>query len=199
MSKKSSTRKVGQQGNKKQVPLAVNETSLKFQRRGVYVALAGAAIGLVFGAAQMMELRNHNHLSIQPHLTLALQDDVRLGDHGWYLSNNGLGPAVIQGFQLYVDDRRVASTAYGGWLEVISKLGLKAACFSMALPGPGTAISPSATEHVPLLRWDPDKGASCRAEFDRFLLESQRIAVRIDYESMDKTPGFIEQKPTRLI
>lgn len=82
------------------------------------VGLSGiilALISLWFTSRQVSLSEAHNRVSVRPKLTLAFQVDGKRDRYGWYLSNNGLGPAYFTGFQLSVDDIPVQSKKLG-WL-----------------------------------------------------------------------------------
>ncbi len=75
-----------------------------------YTALASvivASCALGFTIWQGMQTRRHNILSVKPHLGTWTdsQPDKRL--YTIELLNNGIGPALIKNFSIYVDDRLV--------------------------------------------------------------------------------------------
>src|SRR5262249_22034286 len=85
--------------------------------------LAVVAIGLA--AWEGIENRQHDHLSIAPRLDGSVglsRESVSLG-----LSSNGLGPAVIKQFRIYLDgkvihDAAVDSTAVSPWQNMMPLL-----------------------------------------------------------------------------
>lgn len=61
--------------------------------------------------------RNHNKLSVTPHLTTWSQRDVANCRYSVELLNNGIGPALIESFNIYVDGLLIS----GEGMESIEK------------------------------------------------------------------------------
>lgn len=84
--------------------------SLFWQFLGDNVAsiIAACAMGATFW--QAMITRRHNKLSVKPHLTLKTAIETS-GESRYLVSlsikNTGLGPAVIQDFNLFIDDKKI--------------------------------------------------------------------------------------------
>jgi len=62
-----------------------------------------ALCALIISIWQGMQMRAHNHKSYRPHLTSQLS--IKEGNSGFVveLINNGIGPAIIDSFQVFVD------------------------------------------------------------------------------------------------
>ena len=90
---------------------------------GLTTLLAVAAIALA--AWEGIENRQHNHLSVAPRLNGSVglsREAVSLG-----LSSNGLGPAVIKEFRIYLDgkvvhDAAIDSTSASPWQQLMPLL-----------------------------------------------------------------------------
>lgn len=70
--------------------------------------IAGCALGLTIYQAYLS--RRHNRLSVRPHLTVFTHRDKRPGQAVlvYRLLNNGVGPAFIKSFQIFLDGQLVA-------------------------------------------------------------------------------------------
>ena len=68
---------------------------------GTFIALC--ALGLSIWQAQAT-LR-HNHVSVEPRLSIYFSNDAKKGKFGLYVTNNGLGPAYIDQFRLLVNGK----------------------------------------------------------------------------------------------
>lgn len=77
--------------------------------------IALCALGLTIWQAKIA--RRHNKLSVMPHLTTWSQRDVANNRYSAELLNNGIGPALIEGFHIYVDGQLIS----GEGLEPIEK------------------------------------------------------------------------------
>jgi len=66
-----------------------------------------ALCALVFTAYQAYTTRRHNKLSVKPHLTTFVTGDRSADKFSFSakLMNNGLGPAIIKSYQIYVDGK----------------------------------------------------------------------------------------------
>lgn len=67
-----------------------------------------AVCALVFSIYQGIQARRHNRLSVKPHLTTWTTSTPEEGRYVVELINNGLGPALIEGFTLTVDGSPVS-------------------------------------------------------------------------------------------
>lgn len=80
---------------------------------GAIGSLIVAAIALWFSIGQTRQTREHNRLSVKPELT-TWEDTSTVSvirgvetHHKVYLKNIGIGPALIESFEIYVDDDRM--------------------------------------------------------------------------------------------
>ena len=79
--------------------------------------LRTAALALVVSLWSAYEDRRHKRLSVRPQMTITFIFNAT--DAGWTLTNSGLGPAIIQRFEVYVDDKPNES-----WDTFADSLGL---------------------------------------------------------------------------
>lgn len=80
---------------------------------GAIGSLIVAAIALWFSISQTRQTREHNRLSVKPELTTWEDTSIISAPgggethHRAYLKNIGIGPALIESFEIYVDGDRV--------------------------------------------------------------------------------------------
>ncbi|MCW8890813.1 MAG: hypothetical protein OQL20_09170 [Sedimenticola sp.] len=67
-----------------------------------------ALCALLLTASQASKMREHNRISVRPHLTTWNSKDFEKGSYGVYLLNNGIGPALIKKFEIRVDNKVVS-------------------------------------------------------------------------------------------
>ena len=70
----------------------------------VVIALCALAISIWQGA----QARKHNRLSFRPHLATWTHKNAETGSYEVELMNNGLGPAMIKKFALFVDGKLIS-------------------------------------------------------------------------------------------
>jgi len=113
----------------------LSETSLAFNRDPCpcskdtpnqnIITIAAAFIALVALAVAIWQgflLRRHNRLSISPKLGFKLDISKEEPEYGLLLRNNGVGPAIIEKFQLYVDGKLIEDDGHGGWKNAFKAL-----------------------------------------------------------------------------
>lgn len=76
-----------------------------------------ALCALAFTIWQVSVQRKHNKLSVTPYLTTWSHSNYDYHRYNLQIINNGVGPALIKKFQIYIDDRQVQ----GLHLELIKK------------------------------------------------------------------------------
>ncbi len=59
---------------------------------------------------------------------------------GIYLVNNGLGPAYIEEFKVYLDNKIVPEAEFGSWQSLIDQLNLNQSCFVVSSPAKGSGV-----------------------------------------------------------
>lgn len=163
---------------------------------GAIGSLMVAGIALWFSISQTRQTREHNRLSVKPELnTLEETNAVRLPQpgvfethHKAYLKNIGIGPALIESFEIYVDGDRVEA-------EGLSKID-KAVALLFPMGGPsianrsyltkGGAISVNECILLVHLVFSPTAMPS------QALLEQikKRVKLVVKYQSMYKNEVF---------
>lgn len=109
--------------------------------------------------------------------------------NGLYLSNDGLGPAIIKAFA--VKSAGVAATGFESdrWAEVLSTTRANPVCFATGWPKSDTAIR--AGLEIPLVYVTNAEGAElCLAELVK-LIGGSPIEIDVDYESIYGEPKHL--------
>jgi len=119
------------------------ETFVSFS--AIIIALASIVVTIWQG----IEIRKHNRLSVRPKLEITFKLDKN--SFGYFLTNNGLGPAILTYKKLFVDDKEVQYTGFSGYDDFINKLGLNDHKVSHSGIYPGKTIK--ADEKVCIIRF----------------------------------------------
>lgn len=72
-----------------------------------FLATAIALAALSVTVWQLSVIRKHNKLSVRPYLAFWEWHDGADNTYSLYLQNNGIGPAIITSFSVYVDHKRI--------------------------------------------------------------------------------------------
>jgi hypothetical protein len=67
--------------------------------------IALSALGATFLQAYIS--RQHNKLSVKPHINLNFDNSSCGAEFNLYIQNNGVGPALITNFQVFIDEKKV--------------------------------------------------------------------------------------------
>ena len=121
--------------------------------------------------------RRHDRLSVRPLLSF---NHEKLPDgRALLVKNNGLGPAILERFQIFVNGSPVNELQEGGWSEVVRLLGIRG--FAEYHYMVGDEVLDSGEERT-VLRINC-KGWSA-AELDVLDNSLLLLKVRFDYKSM---------------
>lgn len=75
----------------------------------VVIAMCAVLISIWHG----IETRRHNRLSVMPHLTTWTYSSDEKQTYTVELINNGIGPALIESFEIYVDGKLISGVGTG--------------------------------------------------------------------------------------
>lgn len=131
--------------------------------------------------------REHNRLSVKPHIRFAPELEGKGKRNGLYIANVGLGPATLTALEIGVKGQRYNLLVPGGLRAAIKAMNVDLKCFSDIQPEVGTVLKAGDFEPIiipsgPVLEPDP-----CPA-IVALTLMNQSIEVYAAYES------FYEQK-----
>jgi len=87
-----------------------------------FAAVIIALIALALGILDHSETRKHDRLSVVPRLTYdyllaSVHQDISIE-----ISNNGLGPAIVKEFNIYMDGKKLEDFGARGWLYAMELL-----------------------------------------------------------------------------
>ena len=69
-------------------------------------------------------VRHHFKLSVTPHLNLDYDTSSKDSERGVYIENNGVGPAIITSFKVYLNEKVVIENNLGSWWDVTKTLNV---------------------------------------------------------------------------
>ncbi|WP_371325343.1 hypothetical protein VX159_07440 [Dechloromonas sp. ZY10] len=144
----------------------------------VFISILSA----IFAWQQVDVSRVHNRKSVMPILQVTPYMEGKERRNGIYLSNDGLGPAIVKGFS--VSSGNVVASGFGSdrWSEVLSATTLNSSCFATGWPKGETAIR--AGSDMPLLSiTNADGYDMCMVELVK-LIGGKPIEINIEYESI---------------
>ena len=76
---------------------------MSWEATGTFVGVIVALCALWLTISESRERRKHNRLSVKPYLTTWTTSEPESGHYLFDVVNNGIGPALIKSFQIYVD------------------------------------------------------------------------------------------------
>lgn len=152
-----------------------------FQNALTCVATAVALFAAVFAWQQVDIGREHNKLSVRPILQITPYLEGTGGRNGLFLTNDGLGPALLKTFS--VRSGSVVREGFGvdQWAEIIATTKANPACFGTGWPKGETAIKVGA--ELPLVILTKAEGNTCQLELIK-LIAGPAVHITVGYESM---------------
>lgn len=154
----------------------------------IIATISIAVIALLVSIWQGLVTRRHNRLSVTPHVDISLQ--TLRGRFGFLMDNTGVGPAVIEWFKIYIDDKEIPyDSESGGWDEALTNIDIGGLDISYAFYSVGHFMKSGTSFWA--LSWGDSETASdeqLQSVADRF----QRIHLSIGYRSIygDKFEAF---------
>ncbi len=146
------------------------------------IAVPISIIAAVFAWWQVELTQKHNRLSVRPILQVTPYLEGKDGKNGLYLSNDGLGPAIIKSFT--ARSGGIIAEGFGAdrWHELIAQTAANPNCFKTGWPKGETAIK--AGDVLPMFVVAPGEGSAlCQLELVK-LVGGSAIEIEIKYESM---------------
>lgn len=155
---------------------------LAIQSIAAALAVCISIIAAVFAWQQVGISRTHNQLSVIPILQITPYLEGKSGRNGLYLSNDGLGPAIIKGFSVRSGGVVASGFESDRWTEVLATTVANPACFATGWPKGETTLK--AGIEVPLVFATKAEGAEvCLVELVK-LIGGNPIEIGIEYESI---------------
>lgn len=167
--------------------MSVNHTAIQSIASAAAVLISITAA--VFAWQQVEVGRVHNRLSVTPILQITPYLEGKSGRNGLFLSNDGLGPAIVKSFE--VRSNGITASGFGAdrWDEIIATTAANPLCFGRGWPKGETTLK--AGSEVPLVYVTKAEGAEgCMAELVK-LVGGSAIEIEIGYESIYGEPKHL--------
>ena len=140
-----------------------------------YSAQIIAACALLFATYHASQQRKHNKLSVKPHISSFVQSNrtesechIRLELH-----NNGLGPAFINNFKIYLDNEPTTFSEVSSFVS--ENIPCNQGFFKF---NEGSAFPVGEVKHIIYITFSNEYSASFEKIYKRF----NRINLSVDYE-----------------
>ena len=166
---------------------------MKNQQGLFEIALPTLALVISIASAVFtwQQVDKHNHISVKPLLQITPYAEGKAGKNGIYLSNVGLGPAIISGFTVASSTFEVSGFSSDRWVEILRAAQVDPMCFATGWPREGATIK--AGDELPLISLTKAGGAErCYAEMIK-LMGGAGVKASIEYhsvyEDVQKTTG----------
>lgn len=143
-----------------------------------------ASLAATFWQAELT--RTHNKLSVRPKIISTHHLYGSDGKNGIYLSNVGLGPAIITGLKVEVNGNSYSGLGTNRWPEALRAININSSCFRQAWPLRESTLKSS--EEVALIELTAEKPKECLVDLLR-LLVANGVTITLDYESMYNEPA----------
>jgi hypothetical protein len=109
------------------------------KRIELYISLSAVAISLFALALSWWQLevgREHNRLSVKPLVVITPHLEGPGGRNGVYLSNQGLGPAVLKSMKVVVAGQSFEGLGKSRWKEILKAADTDPFCYALGWPTP---------------------------------------------------------------
>jgi hypothetical protein len=136
------------------------------------------------------ETRKHNRLSARPHIGLSFIANDK--GAGWQRSVDGAGPAIINAFEVTVDDKPVHS-----WDEVLSSccgISFMAVHATFEIPAPGSYLLPNDTKTILWIEAPENARKSLMANVGRVKMSWTYCSVYEECWEATLDPQQLEQR-----
>ena len=140
----------------------------------IAIALSALAVAIWQGIL----MRRHNRLSLRPHLMFRQMMSEANPQFSLELLNNGIGPAIIKGFQVLLDGEREDQFEAQGWMALLDLIGLKGRAIGASC-GPDEFLASG--QALTILKYDSSPSPMDNRKLREAL---RRIEVRIEYQSV---------------
>ena len=153
------------------------------------LALVISIVAAIFTWQQVEISRVHNRLSIAPILHVTPYAEGKSGRSGIYVSNVGLGPAIIKEFSVKAGGIVASGFESDQWPDVLTAVGTNPFCFATGWPKADSAVK--AGEELLLVSITKAEGMDfCYAEAIK-LIGGQGVNISIRYESIYRESRYI--------
>lgn len=159
------------------------------------IALIASILAVIFSWQQNSITKEHNRQSVKPILQLTPMAEGDGKRNGLFLSNVGLGPAIIKKFEVSTKNNNVSGFESDKWDSILTAANVKADCFATAWPTNNATVQVDG--EVPLLSiTNSDNHDKCLPEMIG-LVGGDEIQVKITYQSI-YGDTFVENATTAI-
>lgn len=141
-----------------------------------------SALALIATIWHSYKVRQHFKLTVRPLLnidyTTYSSDDKR----GIYLENNGVGPAIVKNFFVYLDDELIINGNNGSWWDITVKLEIDTEFVQVFKFRANDSIASNCRQYLYYF-----EGANkVHTSYSGFNHSLKRIKIEVEYESIYK-------------
>jgi len=163
-------------------PLDQESSKISYSNIASTIALVASILAVVFSWQQNNITEEHNRLSVKPILQLTPMVEGDNKRNGLYLSNVGLGPAIIKKFEVRTKNHNISGFESNKWDLVLRAVNLRADCFATGWPTDNATVK--ADDEIPLLSiTNSDNRDRCLPEMIG-LVGGEEIHVTVTYQSI---------------
>lgn len=159
------------------------------------LALLISLVAVYFTREQLEVSRLHNRLSVKPILDVTPHAEGTDGRNGFYLTNVGLGPAILTSFSASTGDLSMEGFGSDRWQSVLNAAEANENCFATGWPREAAALK-SGDEIALFEVTSANDSEFCFAEMIK-LMGGVGIDVKVGYQSIYKEE-WVKESSTRV-
>lgn len=157
-------------------------------------ALLVAIVALFVSWWQLTVTKEHNRLSVRPKIVVTPYLEGDGGRNGVYVSNPGLGPAIIKSMKVTIGQSTFEGVGANLWPQILKTLDINSLCFAKGWPNNDAVVKSG--EELLLLGTTKADVKLCSLEALK-LLNKREMTITVTYESM-YGERFQFEGPTQL-
>ena len=158
------------------------QSEISYSNIASTIALVASILAVIFSWQQNNITEEHNRLSVKPILQITPMVEGDNKRNGLYLSNVGLGPAIIKGFEVRTKSHNISGFESDKWDIVLKAVSLRADCFATGWPTDNATVK--ADDEIPLLSiTNSDNRDRCLLEMIG-LVGGEEINITVTYQSI---------------
>ena len=143
-----------------------------------------------FAWQQLKAAKKHNRLSVTPKLQITSYAEAG-GRSGIYISNDGLGPAIVTNFIVRYEDNEWSGLGESRWGGILNAGGFDSVCFDTEWLPKELILKAGADDKLLGLRGPMSDDILCRTEFVS-ITDTRPIDLEVHYESFYGDPQTLK-------
>ncbi len=166
---------------------------MKEKRIEFYVSFLALIIAFIAVLVSMLQLhisREHNKLTVTPKILLTPYLEGKGGRNGIYIENSGLGPGVINSFQVTSPGGVYSGLGTDKWTEIFHKNNIESSCFKHGWPDPDATLKVG--ESIALIEMSKSAPNECYS-IALNLFQRNDILINIGYQSLYNESFSVER------